>query len=55
MGREGTRVAIGQTIDGRYLKIVYVPEPESYSAFVITAYELTGKPLSAYKRRQRGR
>jgi hypothetical protein len=23
--------------------------------FVITAYELTGKPLSAYKRRQRGR
>jgi hypothetical protein len=55
LGREGTRVAIGQTIDGRYLKIVYVPEPESYSTFVITAYELTGKPLSAYKRRQRGR
>ncbi|MEG3858592.1 hypothetical protein [Microcoleus sp. herbarium12] len=27
LGREGTRVAIGQTIDGRYLKIVYVPEP----------------------------
>ncbi|WP_445250268.1 hypothetical protein [Microcoleus sp. OTE_8_concoct_300] len=27
LGREGTRVAIGQTIDGRYLKTVYVPEP----------------------------
>lgn len=38
-----------------YLKIIYVPEPKSYSAFVITAYELTGKPLSAYKRRQRSR
>lgn len=55
LGREGTRVAIGKTIDGRYLKIVYVPEPELDSAFVITAYELTGKPLSAYKRRQRNR
>jgi hypothetical protein len=55
LGREGTRVAIGQTIDSRYLKIIYVPEPKSYSAFVITAYELTGKPLSAYKRRQRSR
>jgi hypothetical protein len=34
LGREGTRVAIGQTIDSRYLKIVYVPEPKSYPSSV---------------------
>lgn len=26
-GREGARVAIGQTEAGRYLKVVYVPDP----------------------------
>lgn len=52
-GREGSRVAIGQTQSGRYIKIIYVQDPEPNSVFVITAYELTGKPLSAYKRRQR--
>ena len=33
--------------------ITYVPDPEPESAFVITAYELTGKPLTAYRRRRR--
>ena len=42
--REGARVAIGQTASGRYLRIIYVPDPEPDSVFVITAYELTGKP-----------
>ena len=28
---------------------------ERDSVFVITAYELTGKPLGAYRRRMRGR
>ncbi len=50
-GKEGSRVAIGQTSSGRYIKIIYVPEPNSI--FVITAYELTGKPLSAYKKRRK--
>jgi len=50
-GREGARVAIGQTQSGRYLRVIYVPEPGG--AFVITAYELTGKPLIAYRRRRR--
>lgn len=52
-GREDSRVAIGQTQAGRYLKIIYVSDLESNSLFVITAYELTGKPLAAYKRRRR--
>ena len=51
-GREGSRVAIGQTRAGRYLRVIYVPDPEPESVFVVTAYELTGKPLAAYKRRR---
>lgn len=49
-GREGSRVAIGQTRAGRFLRVIYVPDPSPGSVFVITAYELRGKPLSAYRR-----
>jgi hypothetical protein len=52
-GREGSRVAIGRTAGGRYLRVIYVPDPEPNSVFVITAYELRGKPLIAYRRRRR--
>ncbi|HEX7180816.1 MAG TPA: DUF4258 domain-containing protein [Thermoanaerobaculia bacterium] len=52
-GREGSRVAIGQTRAGRYLRVIYVPDADLDSAFVITAYELRGKPLAAYRRRRR--
>lgn len=52
-GRNDSRVAIGQTYSGRYLKVIYLNDLESNSIFVITAYELTGKPLTAYKRRRR--
>ncbi len=52
-GREGSRVANGQTQGGRYLRVIYVPDPEPDSFFVITAYELKGKPLLAYKRRRK--
>jgi hypothetical protein len=55
LGREGSRVAIGQTQAGRFLRVIYVPDPEPDSLFVITAYELRGKPLTAYRRRQRRR
>ncbi len=54
-GREGSRVAMGQTRAGRYLRVIYVPDPEPDSVFVITAYELKGKPLTAYRRRRRRR
>ena len=54
-GRRKTRNALGQTQGGRYLQVVYVRDPKPNSVFVITAYELTGKPLTAYRRRQRKR
>ena len=50
-GSEGSRIAIGQTSAGRYMRVIYVPEP--VGVFVITAYELAGKPLLAYRRRKR--
>lgn len=54
-GQNGSRVAIGQTEAGRYLRVIYVRDPEPDSVFVITAYELAGKPLKAYRRRQKRR
>jgi hypothetical protein len=54
-GKEGSRIAIGQTLGGRYLRVIYVPDPDHESVFVITAYELKGKPLAAYRRRRRRR
>jgi hypothetical protein len=50
-GRDGSRIALGQTASGRYLRVIYVPEPEG--VFVITAYDLIGKPLAAYRRRRK--
>ena len=55
LGREGSRVAVGRTRAGRYLRVIYVPAKEPDSVFVITAYQLTGKPLMAYRRRRRKR
>ena len=49
--RHGVREdeAIWQTGAGRYLRVIYVPDPDPESVFVITAYELKGKPLAAYE------
>ena len=52
-GREDARVAIGQTRAGRYLRVIYVPDPEPESVFVITAFELGPKPLRALRRRRK--
>lgn len=54
-GKENSRIAIGQTKGGRYLRVIYVPDPEPDSVFVITEYELMGKHLKAYRRRSRRR
>lgn len=54
-GRDGSRIAVGQTRSGRYLRVIYVPDPEPESVFVVTAYELKGKPLLAYRKRRRRR
>ena len=55
VGTRNSRVAIGQTETGRYLRVIYVPDPEPDSIFVITAYELEGKPLIAFRRRRKKR
>jgi hypothetical protein len=52
-GREGSRIALGQTASGRYLRVVYAPGQEPEELFVITAFELTGKPLTAFRRRRK--
>ena len=52
-GREGARVAIGRTLSGRLLRVVYVPDPQPDSCFVITSFELHGKAALAYRRRRR--
>lgn len=52
-GREGSRVALGRTSGGRFLKVIYVLDPEPDSLFVISAYNLSGKPLRAFLRRQK--
>ena len=53
-GYNGARVAIGQTLNGRYLRVIYLQEGLD-SIFVITACALRGEPLSAYKRRRKKR
>ena len=54
-GTEGSRLALGQTASGRYLRVVYVPDPEPESAFVVTAYDLGPKAKKAVQRRRRKR
>ena len=45
-----SRSIMGQTSVGRYLKVVFVPDPGGDSGFVVTAYELRGKALRAFRR-----
>jgi hypothetical protein len=47
------RTHVAQTHAGRHLKVVYVPDEGADSAFVVTAYELRGKALRAYRRAKR--
>lgn len=51
--RRGARMKLGQTTAGRYLQVIYVPDEDCHSVFVITAYELSGKAKTAFRRRQR--
>jgi hypothetical protein len=52
-GGRSSRVAIGQTRAGRYLRVIYVPDEDGGGIFVITAYDLPRKQIVAYRRRQR--
>ena len=51
--KRGARMKLGQTAAGRYLQVIYVPDEDRDSVFVITAYELSGKAKTAFRRRQR--
>jgi hypothetical protein len=52
-GRQGSRIALGQTVSGRLLQVVYVLDEDRLGAFVVTAYDLRGKARVAYRRRRR--
>ncbi len=52
-GREDSRIAVGQTEGGRFLRVIYTRRTEPGSLFVITAYDLTSKQLRAFRRRNR--
>jgi hypothetical protein len=54
-GREGSRVALGRTEAGRYLRVIYVPDAVPDSVFVITGYPLGWRALRALRRRRRRR
>jgi len=54
-GERNSRLKAGQTLAGRYIQVVYSPDPGGQSVFVITAFALSGKALMAYRRRQRRR
>ena len=52
-GDGDSRVAIGKTPAGRYLKVIYALDEDRLGLFVVTAYELRRKPLAAFRRRYR--
>ena len=54
-GTRDSRMKLGQTDAGRYLQLIYVPDDDPQSVFVVTAYELQGKAKQAYRRRRRRR
>jgi hypothetical protein len=48
-----SRMKLGQTAAGRYLQVIYVPDEEPDSVFVITAFDLGEKAKKAFRRRQK--
>jgi hypothetical protein len=54
-GRDDSRVVIGRTRGGRVLKVICVVDDDGNGVFVVTAFDLRGKPLAAFKRRLRKR
>ena len=54
-GTRNSRMKLGQTLAGRYLQVIYVPDDDARGIFVVTAYELGGKAKQAFRRRRRRR
>jgi hypothetical protein len=52
-GDGDSRMKLGQTRAGRYLKVIFVPDEIPDSVFVITAYDIKGKAKKAFRKRQR--
>lgn len=52
-GDRDSRMKLGQTLAGRYLQVIFVPDKDPNSVFVLTAYELRGKKKKAFRRRKR--
>jgi hypothetical protein len=52
-GRDRSRIRLGQTEEGRYLQVVYVPDAVGDGVFVVTAFDLTPKAKQAFRSRQR--
>jgi hypothetical protein len=53
--KNGARAAEGQTHHGRYLRVIYRQDEVDGIILVITAYDLSGKAKTAYRRRRRKR
>jgi hypothetical protein len=52
-GERNSRTIMGPTAAGRHLKVVFVPDAGGASGFVVTAPELRGRKLRAYRRAKR--
>ena len=51
--KRDSRLKMGQTLAGRYLQVIYVPDEDGIGVFVVTAFEMTEKRKKAFRRRQR--
>ena len=54
-GLRNSRIVLGRTKAGRMLKVVIVPDDDGAGVFVVTAFDMAGKPLHAFQRRLRRR
>ena len=54
-GENDSRLVYGSTESGRHLVVVYAPRRDGKGLFVITSYDLTGRRLTAHRRRKRRR
>ncbi|MDP9174853.1 MAG: DUF4258 domain-containing protein [Planctomycetota bacterium] len=54
-GDGDSQVLIGQTGQGRFLRVIISLDDDQRGVFVITAYDLGGKPRKALRRRMRRR
>jgi hypothetical protein len=52
-GRGRSRLRLGQTLAGRYLQVVYVPDVVGVGAFVVTAFDMSPKAKRGFRRRER--